>query len=188
MNKQLSKITQFFENNWLWVIGAIICILALYQFTEGKNIFKNPFSGGGSRNYLSSSEYGAPSSEMDGDGTVRAAPPGGHRDMPQSISGMTGTQVSGGGAANKNIDPAELLPRDTNSQWTGANGGGDIANVNLLDAGHLTGVNTVGSSLRNSNLQLRSEPANPRVDTGPWGGSTIEPDLGRRTLEVGSAV
>jgi len=186
MNKQLSKITSFLEKNWLWVIGLVIVVIAAYQYIEGKNIFKNPFSGGGSRNYAAPSDYGDNGGEMSSDGTVRAAPPEGQIEMPQSISGMVGTQVSGGGAATKNIDPAELLPRDSNSEWTGTSGSGDIANVNLLDAGHLTGVNTVGSSLRNSNLQLRSEPANPRVDTGPWGGSTIEPDLNRRQLEIGS--
>ena len=33
-------------------------------------------------------------------------------------------------------------------------GAGDLKNVSLLKAGHHIGINTVGQSLRNANLQL----------------------------------
>ena len=45
------------------------------------------------------------------------------------------------------------------------------------------GVNTIGQSLRNANLQLRSEPANPQVQVSPWMNTTIDKDLTRRNLE-----
>lgn len=79
----------------------------------------------------------------------------------------------------------DLLPQDVNSQWAQVNpqGSGDLQGKNFLSAGALIGVNTIGQSLRNSNLQLRSEPANPQVQVGPWLQSTIEPDLSRRPLE-----
>jgi hypothetical protein len=79
----------------------------------------------------------------------------------------------------------DLLPQDVNSQWAQVNpqGSGDLQGKNFLSAGALIGVNTIGQSLRNSNLQLRSEPANPQVQVGPWLQSTIEPDLQRRPLE-----
>ena len=64
-------------------------------------------------------------------------------------------------------------------------GGGDLQNVNLLKAGHHVGVNTVGQSLRNANLQVRSEPANPQNNVGPWMNSTMEPDTMRVPLELG---
>jgi hypothetical protein len=83
------------------------------------------------------------------------------------------------------LTPQELLPNDPNSKWAQANpmGQGDISGKNFLSAGALVGVNTVGQSLRNANLQLRSEPANPQLQVGPWMQSTIEPDLQRRPLE-----
>ena len=86
------------------------------------------------------------------------------------------------------VKPEDLLPRDDNSQWAQLNprGSGDLNNVNLLQAGYLTGINTVGSSLRNANLQLRSEPPNPQVAVSPWMNSTIEPDLMRVPLELGT--
>ena len=83
------------------------------------------------------------------------------------------------------LNPMELLPQDVNSQWAAVNptGTGDIQGKNFLSAGALIGVNTVGQSLRNANLQLRAEPPNPQVQVSPWLQSTIEPDLSRRPLE-----
>ena len=83
------------------------------------------------------------------------------------------------------LAPQELLPNDPNSKWAQANpmGQGDISGKNFLSAGSLIGVNTVGQSLRNANLQLRSEPACPQMQVSPWMQSTIEPDLQRRPLE-----
>ena len=88
----------------------------------------------------------------------------------------------------KVVNPADLLPNDKNSQWAKLNpmGGGDLKGVNLLQAGVHQGIDTVGQSLRNANLQLRAEPANPIMKVGPWNNSTIEPDLARRPLEGGN--
>ena len=73
------------------------------------------------------------------------------------------------------MDPSELLPKDSNSQWAqSASVTGDLQGVNLLNAGKHIGINTVGTSLRNANLQLRPEPANPRYDVGPFLNSTID--------------
>ena len=90
-------------------------------------------------------------------------------------------------AAQPVVNPRELLPKDTNSEWGRLNpqGEGDLKNVNLLQAGYHIGINTVGQSLRNPNLQLRSEPANPQMTVGPWNNTTISPDLSRRPLEIG---
>ncbi len=83
------------------------------------------------------------------------------------------------------LNPAELLPQDDASMWAQMNpaGSGDLQGKNFLSAGALIGVNTVGQSMRNSNLQLRAEPPNPQVSVSPWQNSTIEPDLSRRPLE-----
>ena len=84
-------------------------------------------------------------------------------------------------------NPADLLPNDNNSQWAQLNpaGKGDLANINLLKAGYHIGIDTVGQSLRNANLQIRSEPPNPQVNVGIWGLSTITPDFMRPSLEIG---
>ena len=93
--------------------------------------------------------------------------------------------VPSGSGSNQN--PADLLPKDSNSQWAQLNpaGKGDLANINLLKAGYHIGIDTVGQTLRNANLQIRSEPPNPQINVGPWQQSTIEPDFMRPPLEIG---
>ena len=82
----------------------------------------------------------------------------------------------------------DLLPKDAaNSKWAQSNpaGQGDVKDQNFLTAGYLIGVNTIGQTLRNPNLQLRSDPPNPQFKVSPWQQSTIEPDANRRPLEIG---
>ena len=64
-------------------------------------------------------------------------------------------------------------------------GQGSLADQNFLTAGFHIGINTVGQTLRNANLQLRSEPPCPQVQVSPWLQSTIDPDVSRRPMEIG---
>lgn len=85
------------------------------------------------------------------------------------------------------LTPEDLLPKNAaNSDWAQVNpaGQGDVQNQNFLTAGYHVGINSVGSTLRNANLQLRSEIPNPQVKVSPWLQSTIEPDLNRKPLEI----
>ena len=86
------------------------------------------------------------------------------------------------------LTPSELLPKDSNSVWAEQNpmGPGSLKGKNFLSAGALLGVNTVGQSLRNANLQLRSEPPNPQVQISIFNQSTISPDVSHRPLEIGA--
>lgn len=110
------------------------------------------------------------------------APFGGDNMGPVPMKGAAKPQ---GCYPREQLNPMELLPQDVNSQWAAVNptGTGDIQGKNFLSAGALIGVNTVGQSLRNANLQIRAEPPNPQVQVSPWLQSTIEPDLSRRPLE-----
>jgi hypothetical protein len=82
----------------------------------------------------------------------------------------------------------DLLPKDAaNSKWAQVNpaGQGDLEDQNFLTAGFQIGVNTIGSSLRNANQQLRSEPVIPQSNPWPIMQSTIAPDTLRKPLEIG---
>jgi hypothetical protein len=83
---------------------------------------------------------------------------------------------------------AELLPKDDNSQWSQLHpvGAGELQGINLLSAGYHIGIDTIGQTLRNANLQIRSEPPNPQINVGPWNQTTISPDLMRTPLELGA--
>lgn len=83
--------------------------------------------------------------------------------------------------------PSDLLPQDQNSQWAALNPSAVSQGgmPDLLQAGYHIGLDTIGQTLRNANLQLRSDPIIPKQEVGPWNHSTIEPDLGRVPLEIG---
>ena len=85
--------------------------------------------------------------------------------------------------------PNELLPTDANSQWAALNpvnmNQGSILAGDMLQAGYHIGLDTIGQTLKNANLQLRSDPIIPKQDVGPWNQSTYEPDYGRVPLELG---
>lgn len=102
------------------------------------------------------------------------------------VAGPAGTQEASCFPKDQ-VMPQELLPHDNSSLWAQVNpqGQGSLKDKNFLQAGHHIGVNTVGQTLRNANLQLRSEPSNPRVQVSPWQQSTIEPDVNRKPLEIG---
>lgn len=126
-------------------------------------------------------------------------------DSPQSVNNDLQGQFMGGASAGSSgsgsdgmqscfprdrLTANDLLPKDAaDSKWARINpsGTGDIHDQNYLTAGYHVGINTVGQSLRNANLQLRSEIPNPQNAVGPWMISTIEPDLRQNTLEIGSS-
>jgi hypothetical protein len=84
---------------------------------------------------------------------------------------------------------SDLLPKDANSQWNSLNPDcmkkGNILAGDMLQAGYHIGLDTIGQTLKNANLQLRSDPIIPKQDVGPWNQSTYEPDYGRVPLEIG---
>uniref|UniRef100_A0A6C0DQ13 Minor capsid protein P11 C-terminal conserved region domain-containing protein n=1 Tax=viral metagenome TaxID=1070528 RepID=A0A6C0DQ13_9ZZZZ len=98
-------------------------------------------------------------------------------------------QHANNGALVPTANPSDLLPIDSNSQWSALNPNGmsqgNVIIPDLLQAGYHIGLDTIGQSLRNPNYQLRSDPVIPKADIGPWNMSTIEPDLGRVPLEIG---
>ena len=88
------------------------------------------------------------------------------------------------------ITPADLLPAspaavDFNNQHP--TGAGEENGKNFLVAGYNIGINTVASSLKNANLQFRSDPFIPRSDV-LWNNSTIMASdvTNRKVLEIGS--
>lgn len=102
------------------------------------------------------------------------------------VSGNVAVQpVANGGYSSKNINEAnDLLPADNNKDLSYFSSGTQVPD--LLTAGHHYGIDTIGQTLKNANLQLRSEPVIPKANVGPWNQSTIEPDLMRVPLEVGA--
>ncbi len=148
----------------------------------------------GAPNASSNGEMTAPG--MNVNGAAQASAEMENPNVPnqgfQDVAGYEGPAQFGGAEApagcypRDQLTPSELLPKDQNSIWAQQNpmGTGSLKGKNFLSAGALIGVNTVGQSLRNANLQLRSEPPNPQVAISVFNQSTIEPDINRRSLEI----
>ncbi len=122
-------------------------------------------------------------------GNVVPSEPLGQNEVFAAVNGVQTTMPGMPTSCSKpNIqNPSDLLPKDMNGQWAQLNpsGKGDLSNINLLKAGYHIGIDTIGQTLRNGNLQIRSEPPNPQLNVGPWNLSTIEPDFMRPPLEIG---
>ena len=99
----------------------------------------------------------------------------------------SGSDSAGSCYPRDQLSAEDLLPKDNNSQWAEVNpeGQGELKDRNFVEAGWHFGINTVGQSLRNANLQIRSEVPNPQVKVSPWNQSTIGPDTNRQSLEIG---
>lgn len=183
------------------VIAAVVLGYALLNYSRTKGLVHDNMADG-ENNYVASNSGSIPphienppkapglETQIDTAGNPVPSQPIEQVGGPAMVSGLDAS-VKGlppSCARQQVVDPAELLPRDQNSEWARLNpiGSGDLQHVNLLKSGYHIGINTVSSTLRNANLQLRSEPPNPQLSVGPWNNTTISPDINRRPLEIGS--
>jgi hypothetical protein len=133
-------------------------------------------------------DLGIGSQASSGVGTIAASEELGHNETQQAVTGLGRTPATC--YPQQKLKPEDLLPTDESKAIQEFNiakpvGEGILQGVNMLDSTYHVGINTVGQSLRNANLQLRSEPPNPQVNVSPWMNTTIGPDLPRRPLEIG---
>jgi len=189
-----TEINRLLKNRQLCVILAILAFLGvivfIYNNQKGSHVSAMNNQQGRSQGYSDSVQYsGETSPDTLESPTVQPAMPAGLNSVPESAHGIrTVTSGVSESCLNQQLtNPSDLLPNDPNSAFAMSQptGQGELANINLLKAGQLSGIDTVGGTLRNANLQLRSEPPNPRSQVSPWLNSTIEPDLMRVPLELG---
>jgi hypothetical protein len=174
----------------LALVGIVVVVYAMFQYSGRKGSpsdgFNNNKNGAQANNSNMNMNMNM---SMGGGGVAQPANPAGQNEVYASVTDIKTSSYGLPPSCSRGTisDPADLLPKDTNSQWAQLNpaGGADFKNVNLLKAGYNIGIDTVGSSLRNANLQVRSEPPNPTTIVSPWSNTTIEPDLMRAPLEIG---
>lgn len=167
----LGDLSKFLTRDKIIIVVALAVLLyALFSYSNAKEIVMDLMEDGSGASEVAKDK--APEAEK----KVDAEPA-----LPSS-----------GYAVQPIANPSELLPSlpaDQNSQWAALNpvaaNPGAIAMPDLLQPGYHIGLDTIGQTLRNANLQLRSDPIIPKADVGPWMNSTIEPDLARVPLEIG---
>ena len=150
-----------FNINTVLLLGILILVVVLFKYNSDKVTFKDTMSS------LS----------------PHALNP---QDEVEHNYGIVKSSVNGEAKApHVETNPKDLLPKSGNNEWSSMTPvTSDLKNINLLNAGANYGINTVGSSLRNPNLQIRSEPIIPKGNVGPWNNTTIEADTQRRSLEI----
>jgi hypothetical protein len=167
------------------VILAFVAILFALQMYSNKKAKSSGEGFSTSNNQM----YMLPQETNDSYNGVRAGEQMGYNEVykPVSQEDMSANELPSDCYPKDKLTADDLLPKDSNSKWAQVNpaGQGDIRDQNFLNAGFLIGINTVGQSLKNANLQLRSEPPNPQLKVSPWNQSTIDPDLNRKPLEIG---
>jgi len=188
----LNKLSKGITNEQiLGVIALVFVVFAFYKYSEGKNLLQSPMTALNPASYLSNPSIENVSSQSITNSSSTYAPYNGNSNSQIATSADSASAINQLVSTKAVSNPADLLPISSANDWSNLNpvSSSDLRNINLLNPTQLVGINTQGSSLRNSNLQVRSEPANPRTNTNcPWNISTIETDTFRRPLEIGAGV
>lgn len=161
-----SGLTKFLGKRWIPIVIVIFIFAILMYYSSTKsNVFDRMSTG---------------------DDHASAQPSASVQSGP-ALAPVPVSQSTGNYTAQSVASPSDLLPQDSNSQWASLNpiGNGQVAMPDLLQAGYHIGLDTIGQTLKNANLQLRSDPIIAKSDVGPWNQSTYEADYGRVPLELG---
>jgi hypothetical protein len=172
------------------LLFVIIAIVVIFLYITKKNSYSYEGNESVSNANLYSTQNNQTSVPMSSSTSRYSQPrPSEQIGMNEVFSSVPGSSKNNGdvivtNVSSNDLKPGELLPKNTNS-W-----GDTVQSVqtqaNFLTAPtHLAGIDTVGSSLRNANLQLRSEPPNPIANVSIWNQSTITPDYLRTPFEIG---
>lgn len=197
MFKQVqSGFTKFFTKERVFILFVFILLSwVLVSYSSSKSSFnKEGYDGMSVSDYLTGGSTKSPQPMQQQ--PIKSSPstsllpsiqPSVQAAQPSSI--LPSSVVSSASPfTQQTANPSDLLPKDENSQWAALNPNamnkGDVLMPDLLQAGYHIGLDTIGQTLRNPNLQLRSDPIIPKQDIGPWNLSTIEPDIGRVPLEI----
>lgn len=173
MLKQISSGFQKFFNRKELVVGLVIVLIgvALVSYSNSKSFSLDNYEDGYAKASAVSS-YSEQTKALSVPPAVTCSP-----SVAKASSGYEMRPVNA---------PSDLLPSDANSEWAALNPSMNSgATPDLLQAGYHIGLDTIGQTLKNANLQLRSDPIIPKSDVGPWNQSTYEADLGRVPLEIG---
>jgi hypothetical protein len=180
----MKGLLNFSKSSGMWVfiiivVVFIVWLLMSYSSKKGlvKDNFANPLGGSPVTSKPAAFAQSTQQQGASNAGMVSNA------SLPSNAAPSIGSGYVGQAVA----DPSQLLPKDKNSDWSKLNPSinSDPMIPDLLQAGSLIGLDTIGQTLKNANLQLRSDPIIVKQNVGPWNNSTYEADLGRVPLELG---
>lgn len=168
MFKNLVKFFKSDNAKWVFVVIVVLLIIwALMSYSKSKTHVKDS---------MTTANVQPASSKVDAE---MAGASGAAALQPAPVNEKAGTSVK------EVAQPKDLLPKSDQTTLSALNPMANDAQTlpDMLSAGSMMG--TQSSTLRNANLQVRSDPAIARQDVGPWMQSTIEADNMRVPLELG---
>lgn len=173
-------LSKFLGKRWIPIVLILIVSFALISYSTTKNTVIDRMSTGGYGGGGGGGGYSPPPSM-----TYNVPTPPSPSAQPSMIQPPSATP--GGYAMQPVANPSDLLPKDPNSQWAALNpvNQSNVAMPDLLQAGYHIGLDTIGQTMKNPNLQIRSDPIIQKKDVGPWNNSTTEADYARVPLELG---
>jgi hypothetical protein len=175
----MEKMLKSMNVKWIFVAIVVVFLLwAIMTYSSGKSVMMDNYANIGidtNTDYNSAYSPTLRSRKAKPDYKVDTVPAEPVRSRSNSYN------------AQNVANPTDLLPVDQNSQWAALN---PVNNKNpkipdMLQAGNLIGLDTIGQTMKNANLQLRSDPIITKQNVGPWNNSTYEPDFARVPLELG---
>lgn len=87
----------------------------------------------------------------------------------------------------KDILPLDLLPKSDVPMADGElSPTSDLSARNYLVSSNNFGIDTVGSSNKLANLQIRSDPYIPNKEIGPWNNSSVTSNQFQRSFDIGN--
>jgi len=172
------------------LIGIVVIVLVggIYLYTNQKTQFKDSMTGGYADSSLQSSSvsssYNQPPLQKKAVGITADGEPSLRNSAAQHVP-----KDPLSGAKSKDVaNPSDLLPQNGGNSWAKLNPNANVNQVvipDLLEAGYHIGLDTIGQTMKNPNLQERSEPIIPKQAVSPWNNSSYEPDIARVPLEIG---
>ena len=178
-----SRASKLFGSKMVPILLLVVAAAALLLYSSSKGNVFDRMTDGAYANGVAPSD---PSTSMPATAPAGLETGGGK----SALDGPPNLAYNAGGSGNvmrEVANPADLLPKDSNSQWAALNpiNQSNVAMPDLLQAGYHIGLDTIGQTMKNPNLQLRSDPIIEKRTVSPWNNSTIEADYARVPLELG---
>jgi hypothetical protein len=153
--KGLKKLLK--PNNLLVILGVVLLLWAVNQYSQGKGL----------------------SLERMGNSNFTSHPAAVAQQQVQPVANGNGNDNGNGNLPHQGQTNSanELMPQNTNGAFLGENPSAGLDKTSFLEAGHLLGINTVGTCNKNGPVganMLRGEPPITQGAPPPMNVSTIE--------------
>jgi hypothetical protein len=161
----------FTSRNIIIFIIVLILIIAIFYYSRGKRTLERM------------SNYGD-------SGASAKYPTAASGDAPFKTSQTTNLDKPDASATTPDrsapTNPQDLLPSSTGANWGNlypVQNDNGVYVPSMIDPSFAIGINTISSTMKNPNLDLRSEIPIPKKQLSPWNNSSWQPNVEKIGLD-----